>query len=321
MEPMATLGDGEGGGRPVLRFERWLAHPQEKVWRAVTDPTEMEHWFPASISTELKAGAPMRFSFAGHTPAVESRFDDGEILEFDPPRVYAFRWTDSVLRFELVPEGDGTRLVFTHALGGAGTWGDRPSAARQAAGWDGCLAILGARLDGRTHTMEGTWWFERAERYVELFGLGEGAVRAAGDAYQLRFERDLVQSVDTVWAALLNGATIAVGDSPPPQVVHDAVSTGTLTKVEPPHLLEYTVRHNDAAVGSVRYELNHQEPIGCRLVVTQTLPRALAILRARLLAAWQIRLELFFAELHGHNRSWPAERAAELETRYAARLR
>jgi uncharacterized protein YndB with AHSA1/START domain len=318
MEPMATLDDGDG--RPVLRFERRLAHPREKVWKAITDPAEMEHWFPASISADLKVGAPMQFSFEGHNPDVESPYDDGEILEFEPPRVYAFRWTDSVLRFELSPDGDGTRLVFTHTLGGVGTWGDRRSAARNAAGWDGCLAILAARLDGRTHTLEGTWWFERAERYIELFGLGAGEIHETGTGHRLRFERDLMQPVDTVWATLLDGATAAVGGPPPARAVHGALSAGELTKVDPPHLLEYTVTHDGAAVGAVRFELNRQEPIGCRLVVTQTLPEMPATRRASVLAAWQVRLELFFAALHGDNRSWPAERAEELETRYAALL-
>lgn len=314
----ATLDVGEG--RPVLRFERRLAHPPEKVWRAVTDPAEMEHWFPASIRTELKVGAPMRFSFAGHNPDIASRFDEGEVLEFDPPRVYAFRWADSVLRFEMTPDGGGTRLVFTHALGGAGTWGDRQSAARNAAGWDGCLAMLDAQLHGTTHTLEGTWWFDHAERYVELFGLGEGDVRETDRGYLLRFERDLIQPVETVWETLLDDAKVDVGTAPPPRAGHDAVSAGSLTKVEPPHLLEYDVLHDGSVVGAVRFELNEQEPIGCRLVVTQTLPQALADLRAPVLAAWQTHLELFFAALHGQSRSWPGKRAAELETKYAAQV-
>lgn len=314
----ATLDTDDG--RPVLRFERYLAHPPEKVWKAVTDPAEMEYWFPASIHTELRVGAPMKFSFAGHNPDVTSGYDEGEVLEFDPPRVYAFRWTDSVLRFEVIPDGAGSRLLFSHALSGTGTWGDRQSSARNAAGWDVCLAILVTRLDQSTQTLEGAWSFERAEGYVELFGLGEGECRAVDHGYLLRFERDLPQSVDAVWAQLCDGTAVSVGASPPPWLVHDAVSAGSLTKVDPPHLLEYEVLHDDDAVGVVRFELRHQEPLGCRLVVTQTLPEALAELRAPALAAWQVRLELLFAALHGQSRPWPAERAAELERAYATRL-
>ncbi|MBV8934055.1 MAG: SRPBCC domain-containing protein, partial [Kutzneria sp.] len=49
-------------GTPVLRFERRIAHPPAKVWRAVTDPAEMAHWFPAAVETELRTGAAMRFT-------------------------------------------------------------------------------------------------------------------------------------------------------------------------------------------------------------------------------------------------------------------
>ena len=31
--------------RPALRFERRLAHPIDKVWRAVTEPDELGRWF------------------------------------------------------------------------------------------------------------------------------------------------------------------------------------------------------------------------------------------------------------------------------------
>jgi uncharacterized protein YndB with AHSA1/START domain len=316
----ATLDTADN--RPVLRFERRLAHPPEKVWRAITDPAEMQHWFPATVQTESKIGARMRFSFAGNHPDLESRFDEGEVLEFDPPRVYAFRWADSVLRFELCAEEPGCRLIFTHALGGTGTWGDRASAARQAAGWDACLGKLVARLDERTHELVGAWWFESAERYVELFGLAEGEITDVEGGYLVRFERDLVQPVDTVWAALLEGCEAApvVGAAPPPRVTNVDVSAGSVTEVDPPHSLEYAALHEGAPVGRVRFECRVQEPVGCRLVVTQTLPSRLAGLRATVLAAWQTHLELLFAALHGHVRPWPTERAEGLKKTYATRL-
>ena len=36
-------------GRPALRFERRLAHPIERVWRAVTEPAELARWFVAPV--------------------------------------------------------------------------------------------------------------------------------------------------------------------------------------------------------------------------------------------------------------------------------
>lgn len=35
-------------GRPALRFERTLAHSVERVWRAISEPAELECWFPAA---------------------------------------------------------------------------------------------------------------------------------------------------------------------------------------------------------------------------------------------------------------------------------
>jgi uncharacterized protein YndB with AHSA1/START domain len=48
-------------GRPALRFDRTLAHSVERVWRAVTDPKELERWFPTA---------------ADWTPAIGETFDD-----------------------------------------------------------------------------------------------------------------------------------------------------------------------------------------------------------------------------------------------------
>ena len=32
-------------GRYVLRYERQLRHPVEKVWEALTDPAQVEEWW------------------------------------------------------------------------------------------------------------------------------------------------------------------------------------------------------------------------------------------------------------------------------------
>jgi uncharacterized protein YndB with AHSA1/START domain len=48
-----------------LRFTRTLSHPVEKVWRAITEPEHLAHWFPTTIDGERSAGAPLRFAFPG----------------------------------------------------------------------------------------------------------------------------------------------------------------------------------------------------------------------------------------------------------------
>ncbi|WP_280196235.1 SRPBCC domain-containing protein, partial [Nocardia farcinica] len=131
-------------GAPTLRMERWFAHPPEKVWRAISDPREMAAWFPAAVDTEVRPGATMRFTFAD-APDTTDATSEGEVLEVDPPKVYMFRWNRDVLRFELVPDGAGTLLVFTHVLGGGAA--GRRGAARAPVGRDPCLGALAAAQD------------------------------------------------------------------------------------------------------------------------------------------------------------------------------
>ena len=127
------------GGRPAVRFERRLAHGIDAVWRAVTQPDELAHWFPAAVEVELEAGGRMRFTHAdGAAPPGE-----GEVLELEPPRRFAFTWGDERLSIELEPDGDDAcRLTFTHVLS------TREQAARDAAGWHVCLDRLADRLGG-----------------------------------------------------------------------------------------------------------------------------------------------------------------------------
>ncbi|HKC74762.1 MAG TPA: SRPBCC domain-containing protein [Chloroflexota bacterium] len=52
-------------GRWQLRFTRKLAHPPEKVWRALTEPAHLAAWFPTDIEgarTSRSRGAAVRQS-------------------------------------------------------------------------------------------------------------------------------------------------------------------------------------------------------------------------------------------------------------------
>ena len=79
------------GDRWMLTFTRRLAHPREKVWRAVTEPAHLAAWYPQEIVGERRAGAPLRF--------VSSAGDgfDGQMLVFDPPEVTPGSWRSNAL--------------------------------------------------------------------------------------------------------------------------------------------------------------------------------------------------------------------------------
>src|SRR5436190_10891155 len=93
------------GDRWMLTFTRRLAHPREKVWRAVTEPEHLAVWFPQEIVGERRAGAPLRFESSQHDGF------DGEMVVFDPPSVMELMWGIDRLRIELQPDGDGTVLT------------------------------------------------------------------------------------------------------------------------------------------------------------------------------------------------------------------
>ena len=93
-------------GTPAVRFERVYPHAVDRVWRMITVPEEMAAWFPSTVEVDLREGGEMTFTF----PDREVEPMTGRVLELDPPRVFAFLWGTDLLRLELAPDGDGTRL-------------------------------------------------------------------------------------------------------------------------------------------------------------------------------------------------------------------
>jgi hypothetical protein len=80
----------------------------------------------------------MRFTFAPEA------VHDGEVVELDPPHRFALLWGVDLLRFELAPDGDGTRLTMLHVINEEG----EDAAAKVAAGWHLCLDAMARRLAG-----------------------------------------------------------------------------------------------------------------------------------------------------------------------------
>ena len=142
--------------RPAVRLERQLADPPAVVWRALTEREQLRSWFPCDVilsGGRWEVGAAITFPFR---PEVMDLTLTGEVLEVDEPNVLAFTWGDDTLRFELSPEGEGTRLVLVDEL-------PPDSAARNAAGWEQCLD----RLQGLEPAPDS--WQPRFERYAAQF--------------------------------------------------------------------------------------------------------------------------------------------------------
>src|SRR5579884_1951441 len=133
------------GERRGVRFERRFAAPVDEVWDALTSPERRARWLAHGRIEDTPGGA-VRLDFG------EGGLVTGRVLSWEPPSLLEFEWrfageTESVVRFELFADGDGTRLVLDHrALA-------EEHAAGYSAGWHAYLAALGDHLEGR----QGSW--------------------------------------------------------------------------------------------------------------------------------------------------------------------
>jgi uncharacterized protein YndB with AHSA1/START domain len=119
-------------GRAALRLERRLGHSVERVWRAVSEPAELRQWFVATVAWIPEEGEEF-----------EAMGVAGRVTEVSPPRRLAWSWGIESYAFELAPDGDGCRLVFTHVFNPemGPDW-------QHAAGWDTYFDRLEAHLGG-----------------------------------------------------------------------------------------------------------------------------------------------------------------------------
>jgi uncharacterized protein YndB with AHSA1/START domain len=280
----------EVDGRPALRFERRLPHPVQRVWRAVSDPDELERWFVAPVPWTPREGE-----------AFEAAGQAGRIVELDEPRVIAWAWGDERYRFELRADGDGCLLVFTHVFD------DRLGpAAQHAAGWEAYLDRLAAHLSGDRLSEEAAHALiaERHERYAQRFGQDPqpGRRAIAGMAFRdltladgpvLRLERRYAHPVQRVWRALTD-----------PEELRQWFPSGeplAITHTEPPRLLAATW-FGDA----VRFELR---PDGDGCVLTFTHAFADRDTAARTAAGW----DRAFARVDALLAGAPMDEAASLD--------
>ena len=126
--------------------ERTLNAPVAKVWKALTDVDQMRQWY--FDLKEFRSEVGFQFEFVvEHEGARYHHLC--KITEIVPQKKIAYTWRykgvpgDSLVTFELFPEGGKTRLKVTHT--GIETFPKTPAYAwkKFEAGW---TAIIGAEL-------------------------------------------------------------------------------------------------------------------------------------------------------------------------------
>jgi uncharacterized protein YndB with AHSA1/START domain len=161
----------------VVRIERLLPGPVERIWSYLTDTDKRRLWMASGAielcnggktehvfrNSEIGAGEPPPAKYASH--AGEARWG-GRVTECRPPTLLAYTWNEgsddpSEVRFELKEHGDKVLLVVTH-----GQIAQRGLMTAFGAGWHTHLDILAALLDERAP--DGFWGkFTRLEAEYE----------------------------------------------------------------------------------------------------------------------------------------------------------
>ena len=133
-----------------------IAAPPERVFQALIDPKQVMQWWTSeqcpieAFSLAAKVGGRWMYDTQQTTMNVngQTKFHcAGEVLEYDPPRALAYTWIANwhddktrrtSVRWELTPQGSGTRLKVTHS----GLAQETASRKDYSSGWVGAVEQL-----------------------------------------------------------------------------------------------------------------------------------------------------------------------------------
>jgi uncharacterized protein YndB with AHSA1/START domain len=140
----------------VVRAEIYIAAPPARVFKALTDASELARWFtdpgcPVKFwEMDARPGGRYRYATGKGSVMVNgvSEFEcHGEIVEMDPPRLLVYSWIANwhldqslrtVVRWELTPVAGGTRVAVTHS----GLASEEAARKDYSGGWPGVLEML-----------------------------------------------------------------------------------------------------------------------------------------------------------------------------------
>lgn len=129
--------------QPII-VEQKINAPVYKVWRALTDKTEMQIWYFDIFDFELQTGKIFNF----YEPGEEKKYHhQGEILEIVPNEKLKYSWAypefsdkKTTVTWELKPDENGTLVKLIHEdIDHFNDLGDHFSQESFTEGWNGIL--------------------------------------------------------------------------------------------------------------------------------------------------------------------------------------
>jgi len=153
------------GEQYVLSFQRRLAHPPAKVWRALTEGQLIRQWFPCDIVGEWRVGEKLQFIFLhGEGETLTEKELRGEVLTVETERLLEFSWGDHLFKYELFLDGEACMFHFSEKFS------DSTIGARNAAGWELCFENMDRLLHGaEIAKFVYAEWYEKFASYSSKF--------------------------------------------------------------------------------------------------------------------------------------------------------
>lgn len=156
------------GDKWTLVLVRDLRHPPAKVWKALTDPEHLREWAPFDSDRNLGTVGTATLTTVGAPKLLVS---ESQVKRADAPKLLELSWGEQDIRWELEPQGGGTRLTLWHNI-------DRKFISMGAAGWHICFDVLDrllgdqpiGRMVGADALKFGGWQRLNAE-YAKQFGV------------------------------------------------------------------------------------------------------------------------------------------------------
>jgi uncharacterized protein YndB with AHSA1/START domain len=157
------------GEQWTLVLVRQLRHAPEKVWQALTDPAQLREWAPFDADGNMgTTGSSIKLTTIG---APQLHVVETKITRADKPRLLEYNWGGGDVRWELEPNGGGTRLTLWANI-------NRRFIAMGAAGWHVCLDVMDHLLDGDPlgriagpEAMKVNEWSRLMGEYAAQFGV------------------------------------------------------------------------------------------------------------------------------------------------------